>query len=320
MARDATSILRHLPYFLAVAEEGSLLAAAARLNIAQSAISRRIQLLEAEVGGIPLFARESRGMRLLPTGEALLAEALGIVAAAERARTRIQAIAGGIAGTVIVGFAEIVGRRTEMLGALHGFASAHAGIELQLRPLLSEEQRGELVRGGIDAAFLYHAPDEDIAATLTGGGQRFAAHALLRDRYLLAMPAAHPLAHRADLRLAELEQEPIVWASHKKNPRLYETLLIACERQGYTPRIVMETPTSEITMSVVDRGMGIGFVPESLKGHAPAGVAFVQPVDLSVAMALSLVWRVAPDAEIPSQLAAHVIAELSNFSYPDIQQ
>ncbi|CAN5328489.1 LysR substrate-binding domain-containing protein [soil metagenome] len=312
MARDATAILRHLPYFLVVAEEGSLLAAAARLNTAQSAISRRIKLLEAEIGGVPLFAREPRGMRLLPAGEALLAEALTIAASAERARARIQEIAGGVTGTVVVGFAEIVGRRTDMLGALHGFASAHPTIEFQLRPLLSEEQRDELANGGIDAGILYHAPEEDIAMALAAGGRRFAAHPLLNDRYLLAVPTAHPLARRAELRLADLDQEQIVWASHKKNPRLYERLLVACERQGYTPRIVMETPTSEITMSVVDRGMGIGFVPESLKGHAPVGVTFVSPVDLDVAMQLSLVWRTAPDSELPARIAAHVIDALSN--------
>lgn len=311
MARDATAILKHLPCFLAVAEEGSLLAAAARLHVAQSALSRRIRLLEHELGGAALFAREARGMRLLPAGEALLAEAHHIIAAVERGRARAMAIAGGVAGSLVVGFAEVVARRPAMLGAVHDFAAAHPTIDLQLHPLLSEEQRDELMAGGIDAGILYHPPKEALAKALTAGGRRFASAALMIDRYLLAVPAAHPLATRRAPKLRDLADEPIIWASHKKNPRLYDRLLQACEGRGYTPRILMETPTSDITMSVVDRGMGIGFVPESLAGHAPPGVVFVRPSDFDVAMQLSIAWRVSPDGELPTRLAEHVRAAVA---------
>ena len=314
MTRATAAILKHLPHFLAVAEEGSLLAAAERLNTAQSAISRRIRLLEIALGDVALFAREARGMRLLPAGEALLDHARTIIQSAERAEARIAAISGGIAGSLTIGFAEIVGRSTPMLGALQAFGAANPQVTLHLRPLLSEEQRSELADGGIDAGVLYHAPDEDIATAIGQPRRRFAAHPLLLDRYLLAIHVDHPLARRTGLTLADLDQEPIVWASHKKNPRLYDRLLAACERQGYTPRIVMETPTSDVTMAIVDRAMGIGFVPESLAGHGPPNVAFVRPDDLDVAMQLSLVWRTDPDGDLPRRLAEHLIAELSNFA------
>lgn len=312
--RPATAILRHLPYFLVVAETGSLLAAAARLNTAQSAISRRIRLLEAELGGTPLFAREARGMRLLPAGEALLDEARAIEAAAARAHARIQAISGGTAGSVTVGFAEIVTRQPGMLAALEAFAAEHPDIDLRLRPLVSEEQRAELQSGGIDIGFLYHAPDEDIARALASPRRQFAARALVRDPYLLAINADHPLAQRKSIRLADLGQEPIIWASHKKNPRLYDRLLAACERSGYTPRIVMETPTSDVTMTVVARAMGTGFVPASLEGHAPPEVRFIRPVDFDMAMTLSLAWRIDPEGEAPGRLARFLEHRLSNFS------
>jgi DNA-binding transcriptional LysR family regulator len=316
MTTRAASILRHLPYFLAVAEAGSLQAAATQMNTAHSAISRRIRLLEAELGDIPLFAREARGMRLLPAGQALMEEAHSILAAADRARDRVRAIAGGMSGGLTIGFAEVVTRRPAMLAALEAFGADRPEITVQLRPLISEEQRGELQGGGIDAGFLYHAPEEDIVTALNTPRRRFAARPLLRDSYLLAIHVDHPLAHRRTLRLADLGQEPIVWASHKKNPRLYDRLLAACERQGYAPRIVMETPTSDVTMTVVSRAMGIGFVPESLIGHAPPEVRFVRPSDFAVAMQLSLVWRVEPDGALPSALAAH----LSNLSNADVEQ
>lgn len=311
--RPTAAILRHLPYFLGVTEAGSLLAAATRLNTAQSAISRRIRLLEEELG-VALFAREPRGMRLLPAGEALLAEAQAILDAAGRAYARIQAISGGSVGSITIGFAEIVTRQPGMLAAIDAFGAAHPDVAVQLRPLVSEEQRSELESGGIDLGFLYHPPEENIAAALSTARLRFAARPLVLDPYLLAIHAGHPLAARAQLRLADLGQEPIIWASHKKNPRLYDRLLAACERQGYTPRIVMETPTSDVTMAVVNRAMGIGFVPASLVGHAPADVAFVRPVDFDVAMQLSLVWRTEPDGDLPRRLARFLETELSNFA------
>ncbi|WP_298668082.1 LysR family transcriptional regulator [uncultured Sphingomonas sp.] len=310
-SRPSAAILRHLPYFLAVAEAGSLLAAAARLNTAQSAISRRIRLLEEELGGAALFAREARGMRLLPAGEALLAEAQVILAAITRAHERIQAIAGGTAGNVTVGFAEIVTRQRHMLDALEAFGVAWPEITLQLRPMVSEEQRAELESGDIDAGFLYHPPEEDIAAALGSPRLRFDARPLALDPYLIAIHADHPLARRRSIRLADLAQEPIIWASHKKNPHLYDRLLAACERRGYTPRIVMETPNSDVTMTVVSRAMGIGFVPASLRGHAPAEVAFVKPVDFDMAMRLSFVWRVDPDGDLPARLARFLRDKLS---------
>ncbi|QNA86642.1 LysR family transcriptional regulator [Sphingomonas sp. So64.6b] len=317
--RPTAAILRHLPYFLAVAEAGSLLAAAGRLNTAQSAISRRIRLLEQELGGTPLFAREARGMRLLPAGAALLEEAQAILDAAGRAHARIQAISGGTVGSITVGFAEIVTRQPGMLGALEAFGTAHPDIAVQLRPLVSEEQRAELESGGIDIGFLYHAPEEDVAAALTSPRLRFAARPLMLDPYLLAIHTDHPLAGRKSIRLADLGQEPIIWASHKKNPRLYDRLLAACERRGYAPRIVMETPTSDVTMAVVNRAMGIGFVPASLRGHAPPDVAFIQPVDFDMAMQLSLVWRTDPDGELPGRLARFLDDKLSNFANTMVQ-
>lgn len=317
--RPTAAILRHLPYFLAVVESGSLLAAAARLNTAQSALSRRIRLLEEELGGVSLFARESRGMRLLPAGDALLREARAIVDAATRAHDRIQAIASGTVGSITVGFAEIVTRQPGMLGALDAFGAAHPDIAVQLRPLVSEEQRAELENGGIDLGFLYHPPEEDIGAALATPRLRFASRALVLDPYLLAVHSAHPLARRAKVRLADLGQEPIIWASHKKNPRLYDRLLAACEAQGYAPRIVMETPTSDVTMAVVNRAMGIGFVPASLEGHAPPDVTFVRPVDFHVAMQLSLVWRTDPDGELPGRLAGFLDRQLSKTENPPVQ-
>jgi len=292
MSRNAAVILRHLPFFLAVAEERTLQAAAARMNLAQSALSRRIRLLEIELGGVPLFERTARGMRLLPTGEALLAETRALLASVERASAQIGALAAGKAGLVRMGFVEVATRRQEILDALNAFAHEAPSVSLDLRPMISEEQRAELTAGGLDAGLLYHDPAEDIAAEISAGGLSVQAEPIMLDPFLLVVPAGHRLARRTEgVALAELAEESVIWASHKKSPRLYDRMLAACEARGFAPRIVMETPTSDITLKFVANDMGVGFVTESLVGHAPSEVAFVPLLDFGVTMQLSFVWR-----------------------------
>jgi DNA-binding transcriptional LysR family regulator len=314
MSRNAAVILRHLPFFLAVAEERTLQAAAARMNTAQSAVSRRIRLLEAELGDTPLFERTARGMRLLPTGEALLAETRALLASVERAAAQVAALAAGKTGLVRVGFVEIATRRQDILDALNAFAHEQPDITLDLRPLISEEQRAELAAGGLDAGLLYHDPEEDIAAEIAqAGGSAMQAAPIMSDPFLLVVPRGHRLAGRKDgVALAEIGQDPVIWASHKKSPRLYDRMLAACEARGYAPRIVMETPTSDITVKFVANDMGVGFVTESLIGHGPPEVDFVYLKDFGVTMQLSLVWRRTPG---PDALNAFI-----DFILPRIAQ
>jgi DNA-binding transcriptional LysR family regulator len=324
MQRAPAAILRHMPYFLAVVEEGSVQAAAARMNVAQSALSRRIRLLEHELGGVSLFERTHRGMRLLPPGETLLSEARTVLAAIERARSRVEAMARGAKERVSAGFVEVVARQPRMLEALQAFARDHPAIELSLRPMISEEQRIELARGVLDLGFLYHLPQEDIAAALGGPSVELRAAPVLRDRFIVAVPTSNPLARRDRVVLADLAEEPVVWSSHRKNPLLYDQMLAACERQGYTPRIIMETPTSDVTLKVVAAGMAIGFVPASLIGHAPTQVTFVHPEDFDLEMQLSLVWNLKAAGGCAQDLAAYFLErvgrddapEAANFSAP----
>ena len=292
MSRNAAVILRHLPFFLAVAEERTLQAAAARMNTAQSALSRRIRLLEAELGDVALFQRTARGMRLLPTGEALLAETRVLLASVERAAAQVTALAAGSAGLVRMGFVEVATRRQEIMDALNAFAHGSPDISLDLRPMISEEQRAELASGNLDAGLLYHDPTEDIAAEIGQSGVMMLAAPIMSDPFLLVVPSGHRLADRTEgVTLAEVGQDPVIWASHKKSPRLYDRMLAACETKGFHPRIVMETPTSDITVKFVANDMGVGFVTQSLVGHGPPGVAFVPLLDFGVTMTLSLVWR-----------------------------
>jgi DNA-binding transcriptional LysR family regulator len=318
MQHAQAAILRHMPYFLAVVEEGSVQAAAARMNVAQSALSRRIRLLEQELGGIPLFERTHRGMRLLPVGEALLDEARAVLIAIERARLRVAALARGATGRLAAGFVELVTRQPDMLEAIQAFARDYPTVELKLKPLLSEEQRTELSSGVLDVALLYHDPREAIAEVLSGPGVELRAAPLMRDPFVVAVPCDHALARRPRVRLAEFADDPVIWASHRKTPRLYDRLIEVCERQGYTPRIIMETPTSDVTMKVVAAGMAIGFVPASLIDHAPPKVAFVRPADLDFDVQLSLVWNTRASGGLADRLAEYLLRRMGGEGFESL--
>jgi DNA-binding transcriptional LysR family regulator len=124
-----------------------------------------------------------------------------------------------------------------------------------------------------------------------------AALPIMRDAFILAAPAGHRLARPEGVVLADIGAEPVIWSSHKRGPRLYDRMLSACEARGFSPRIVMETPASDITMKFVAAEMGVGFVTESLIGHQPPNVAMVRIHDFHVVMQLSLVWRAAAPGE-----------------------
>jgi DNA-binding transcriptional LysR family regulator len=213
-----------------------------------------------------------------------------------------------------------------MLEALQAFARDYPGVELSLRPMLSEEQRPELSRGVLDLGLLYHDPNEEIAEVLSGPGVELRAAPILRDPFIVAVPAGNALAQREHVRLADLAEEPVVWASHRKSPRLYESMLATCESRGYSPRIIMETPTSDVTLKVVSAGMAIGFVPASLVGHAPSQVAFVRPDDFDFEVQLSLVWNPQAEGGFAERLATYLLSRIgeeratdaANFSIPTI--
>src|ERR1700761_2347279 len=124
-------MIRHLPYFVVVAEEQHFQRAAQRLNVAQPALSRRIRNLEQELGGVPLFVRMPRGVRLTPSGEALLEDARRILAAADKARDRAQSIMKGDVGALRVGCSAGALRHEGIGDLLSAFRSAFPGIRLE---------------------------------------------------------------------------------------------------------------------------------------------------------------------------------------------
>jgi DNA-binding transcriptional LysR family regulator len=272
--------LRHLRYFVAVAEAGHFRRAAAALNIAQPALSRQIQALEREME-VTLFERLPRGVRLSDAGRAFLEDARRILDEAEAAAERARRVARGQIGTLRLACSEAASAHSVVTEAIRTFRGAEPAVELSLVHMVSNEQLAALTAGQIDAGFVFRS---------AASRRDFASLAVDRADVLAALPSGHALAGPRPLRLAELEDQPLICIARRINPHYYDSLMAACARGGLVPRIIQEANTG-ILMSLVAVGMGVGIVSSAARWHAPNGVVLKKIEDLTIPTHLDLVWR-----------------------------
>ena len=283
-------MLRHLPFFIAVAEEENFQRAAARLKIAQPALTRRIQELERKLG-TRLFDRLPRGVRLNEAGRVLLDDGKRVLEEFDRACQRAARAGAGEIGRLRLGYNDVALKFPVVAGALRDFRARYPDVELRLMPMPSEAQRAGLRGGSIDAGLFYMEPAE--VAGLAG-------FTLAEDDFLLALPRFHRLAARNDLCLADLAEERFLWPSRTEGRVLYDRMIAACRERGFSPNIEMEILTADNTLSVVASGIAVGFVPVSRLGAEPDGVVLRKVADFSVPMRLDLAWAEnGPDGAAP---------------------
>jgi DNA-binding transcriptional LysR family regulator len=274
--------LRHLRYFVAVAEELHFGRAAERLHIAQPPLSRQIRDLEREVG-TPLFERVPRGVELTPAGSAFLPEARLTLAQAERAQRTAQRAAQGETGRLRVGFVEAA-THSGILPDVMSFFRVHlpsVGLSLfELDPL----RHAEAFRDGqIDLGIL-HSPPLDADRWLR-------VEVIYTEPVVLAVPKSHPLAARPRLALSTLAAEPFVLFPRHVGPSMYDDIIARCRAAGFSPQVVQEAIGWSTLASLVGAGVGLGFVPRSLSKFQQPGVVYRPVRDLSVDMSLVAVWR-----------------------------
>lgn len=250
--------LRHLRYFVAVAEELHFGRAAERLFIAQPPLSQQIQQLERELG-VPLFQRTSRRVQLTPAGAVFLREARSVLAALDFAVLSAKRAARGEEGWLGIGFA--ASATYDLLPAvLHDFREQFPAIELSLLELNAVEQTQALRDRSIHVGFARPAAEE---ADMVVG-------AILREPFLVALPEAHPLAGHAELDLAALVGEPFVSFPERPAPSYAQEVRRVCENAGFTPRVVQEVREMQTAISLVVAGLGIALLPASVQHlHRP---------------------------------------------------
>ena len=245
--------LRHLRYFLTLADELHFGRAAQRLAISQPPLSVAIQQLEAEVGA-PLFLRNSRGVQLTAAGQALVPAAQAAIDGAAQALHAARDAASGQVGRLSIGFAGTMLYRG-LPQMLRRFQAEHARLQLTLRELSSSEQLVELQHARLDAGFAHvaHAP-AGLAAQLVSS-----------QPFVACVPAVHALARKRTLPLDALAPEPLALVSRSVSPDYHARIVAACQAAGFTPQPLHEMQHWLSVVSLVSQGLAVALVPAALQ-------------------------------------------------------
>ena len=274
--------LRHLRYFVAVAEELHFGRAATRLRIAQPPLSRQIRDLEREIG-TPLFERTSRGVELTPAGTAFLPEARLTLSQAERAQRTALRAARGETGRLRVAFVDAATHSGILPSVLSFFRMHLPSIGLSLFEMDAPQQAEALRDGRVDLGLLYSPPlDAD---------RWLHVEPVYTDPVILAVPTGHRLAGRARFTLADLAPESFALFNREVAPSIFDGIIARCRSAGFSPRIVQQAAGWHTLVSLVGAGVGVAFIPRSLQKFRQEGVAYRAVQDLAVEMELSAVWK-----------------------------
>jgi len=270
--------LRHLRYFVAVAEELHFSRAAARLHIAQPPLSQQIRHLERELG-VALFSRTRRRVELTAAGRAFLEESRRVLGQAERAARIAQRVGGGEVGQLAIGFVPSadLDLLPRVLGAWH---ARFPDVELDLQTLLPAAQLEALLGGSIQVGMV----------RLPAAAPGLVVELIESEPLVAVLPARHRLARRAEVELAELAGDTILTFPRHVAPGYYDVLISACRGAGFTPR-VFHPGSMQTNLALVSAGLGVSLLPASIQNLRRAGVVY-RPLAAPVPVVeLAVVWR-----------------------------
>ncbi len=272
--------LRHLRYFVAVAEELHFGRAARRLNIAASPLSQRIRECEKELG-VPLFVRTSRKVTLTEEGRLFLEHVRPALAQLEKAHEAIRAAHRGRAGRIAIA-AVPAATYTLVPAILREFNRLRPAVDIRFQELSSTQQRAALLERRIDVGFTRQAAADPALQAAT----------LAKERLCVALSADHPRAHQENLRLGDLATDGFILFSRHLNPEFHDWIIAACQDAGFSPRAAQEGNDVHTILALVAAGLGVAMVTAPLKRMAMPGVIFRDLASENTReIELSLVWR-----------------------------
>jgi DNA-binding transcriptional LysR family regulator len=294
--------LRHLRYFVAVAEELSFTRAAHRLGMAQPPLSQQIARLERELG-VPLLERTSRSVRLTRPGVALLDEArallmradetariVGQVGQGERGVLRVASVASGFSGVLVEG--------------LRSYRAAFPGVLPLVYEMEATPQLEALGHGTIDIAFL-RTPGPHPGVDLWP---------LAEEDLVAVLPDNHPAVDGQEpLELRRLHDERFVMFPRSSAPDAFDTIIAACRIGGFTPDVVYEAPNDHTLVALVAAGLGVSLVPRSTSRLQIPGAVYreVTPTGLAATLAAAL------PSHDPTEPALQLLAVVQQLTAAD---
>ncbi len=284
--------LRHIRYFLAVAEEGNFTRAAARLGIGQPPLSLQIKDLEREIGA-RLFHRVPHGAELTEAGRAFLDKVGPLPERALQAAEAARRAERGETGRLSLGFTGTSVLHPVLGASIRAFRRRYPDVDLRL-----EEANSALLLDGLEEERL----DVAILRPALSSDAPIQAFALVRERLVAALPAAHEAAgETSPLDLDTLAGEPLLLTPRRVGTSLHDAAIEACRAAGFEPVLGQSAPQIASVLSLVSAELGFSLVPDALRQLSIAGVRYRDLVPPAPHVELAVAYR----RQRPSRLAAN---------------
>ncbi|MEG3839643.1 LysR family transcriptional regulator [Microcoleus sp. herbarium14] len=290
--------LRHLRYFIAVAEELNFTRAADQLHMAQPPLSQQIQQLEAELG-FQLFRRTKRTVVLTEAGKVFFEESQKILLQVDRAIQLGQQTSRGELGQLTVGFVSSAAHNV-VPAILQAFRTLHPAVKLELREMTTNQQLQRLREGQIDIGFIRPPVEDGVNSEI-----------VFREPLIVALPQTHRMADRAYVELRELSTEPFIMFPRSLAPGLYDPIVSLCQQAGFSPRAAQEAIQMQTIVSLVAAEMGVAIVPASMQNFQRSGVVYKALSESTCIVAIALIWRSHPTPAV--QRFLEVARQISGF-------
>lgn len=271
--------LRHLRYFLAVAEELNFGRAAERLNITQPSLSRQIQNLEKELGLI-LFERKQRQIRLTAPGQILLAEVEQIMIRFDQGMRVVKRASRGEVGQLTVGFQGSSVYDVIPI-SIKAFRDRFPDVEVIMQPMETSEQVIAIAENNLDVGFVI-PPTTDANLEV---------EILLEEPLVLALPENHPLAAQSEIHITALANEPLILASRDRGCGLHEQIFEIYQRVSLRPNVVCAAREMQVMLGFVAAGMGISLLPSHVKNFQRTGVIYRKLTPEAPIAGLGIAWK-----------------------------
>lgn len=270
--------IRHLRYFIAVAEHLHFSRAARQLNISQPPLSQQIRQLEEELG-VQLFWRNKRRVELTEAGQMFLKESQQILEQVGHAVRAAQRTSRGEIGRLVVGF--VMSATCSVLPeVLRLFRERYPGVELVLEESTTGGGLAALKDKKMHLCFL-RLPVRDGALS---------SETVLKETLVLAIPEGHHLSKRAKVPLRLLADERFILFPRLHGPGFHDQIFSLCHQSGFSPRVVQEASQMQTILSLVAAGIGIALIPASVQNLRNEGVHYKPLRERAPVTGIALAW------------------------------
>ncbi|HHM4862341.1 TPA: LysR substrate-binding domain-containing protein [Pseudomonas aeruginosa] len=274
--------LRHLRYFIAVAEELHFGRAAERLGISQPPLSQQIQALEEEIGA-RLFERTNRRVELTDAGRLFLDESRQVLAQVDKAVLLARRAHLGELGELKIGFTSSAPFTSTIPSSIHAFRKAYPDVHLDLQEMSSRQVLKALLEESLQVGVIRPLALPDAVHWVE----------LFREPLVAVLRADHPLAAGSEdgLGIAALAEEPFVFFPRSYGTGLYDQVIALTRQAGFSPRIAQEASEAMTIIGLVSAGLGVSILPASFRRTRVDGVVYRTLSDPEATTAVWLVRR-----------------------------